>query len=208
MIHEAARYMLRMEERIVPWQVHSLATAVLAALIADAVPGCDRERAVAGALLHDVGRSINCGLYHSLAGYLMLFGSIRLKRYARFCITHWLKGRRRDEVLREGGLEPGFVDFIMGLEDFVNLSVEDLIVNVADSMARRNVVVDISARYEDAMRRYGDTPWIRGNRDRSLAFKVRLDELAGCDIYGVLPPFGCSIDVETAFKELGLEGVL
>ena len=204
MIEEAARYMLEMEEELVPWQMHSLATGVIARRIAEVV-GCDFELAVAGALLHDVGRKISCGLYHGLCGYLMVAGQKNLRPCARFCITHWLKGRTKEEILKEGNLPPDVVDFILGLEDFVNLSVEDLVVNVADSLARRDVVVEIGKRYDDAIRRYGDTPWVRGNRERSLLFKARLDLLAGRDIYEVLPPFGRRIGVEEAFKELGME---
>ena len=204
MIRQAVCYLLAGAEEPSAWQRHSLATAFLASRIANALPHCNAELAITGALLHDVGRQISCGLFHGLYGYFLLKGHRLFSQCARFCITHWLKGRTEKEILQEGDLPAGCIKRLLGLEDFVNLGVEDLVVNVADSVARRDVVVSIHARYEDAARRYGASPWLDGNKQRTLRFKAQLDRLAGRDIYTLFPPFGTHITLDMAFKKLGL----
>ncbi|MCX7704152.1 MAG: HDIG domain-containing protein, partial [Planctomycetota bacterium] len=141
------------------WRRHSLATGVIAKTIADALVSrsvnLDAALCEAGALLHDIGRERTGGMLHGWRGYQILRKERHFLRCARFCITHWLKGRSEEEILKQGDISENLLKKILKEGDFSVLLLEDIVVCVADSMARDDVLVDIKSRYDDARRRYG-----------------------------------------------------
>jgi hypothetical protein len=148
---------------------------------------------ISGALLHDIGREVSVGTLHGWYGYLLLSKDKNLISCARYCITHWLKGRTEKEILEQSSLPENLVKKILRKGDFVNLSYEDIVVCVADAMAQDDVLVDIENRYEDARRRYGDTVWVNENYRKTLEFKSRLESILGCSLYSLFSKFGESL---------------
>lgn len=186
------------------WRRHSLAAGIIAKRIALAVERAggraDASLTVAGAVLHDIGRELSCGLLHGWYGYLMLRADERFRRCARFCVTHWLKGRKEEEIRRSSTLSEKLIKTIKEAEDFQRLSLEDMVVCVADAMAQGELLVDIERRYADARIRYGNSVWISENLRRTLEFKYSIDGLIGYDLYGLFSGFGETVITEHSFN--------
>jgi len=187
------------------WRRHSLATGVLAERIASALKEerIDRDRTVAGALLHDIGRELSCGVLHGWFGYLLLRSDRRLRACARFCVTHWLKGKTEEEIRRSSDLSENLIRTILAAENFQWLTLEDIVVCVADAMAQGDVLVDIESRYADARTRYGDSVWISENLRRTLEFKKQIDRIIGYDMYSLFSEFGASLVDDTLLRRIG-----
>jgi putative nucleotidyltransferase with HDIG domain len=172
------------------WHRHSIAVSELAHAIADALLeagiGVDTDYVTIGALLHDIGRSVDCGSLHGWEGFRILQPT-PLRRYAPPCVTHWLKGRDYERIMQEGDLPSELVSDILSAGSFESLPLEDKIICVADAMARGDDVVPIEARYVDARERYGSNPWITTNEKLTLEFKQELDRLLGADLYSLFP---------------------
>jgi len=191
---EAKAYLVggRARDAWAPWERHSVAVGLIAARLAAAV-GADESLCEAGGYTHDVGRRLSCGVLHGWYGYLMLRAHPRLYVCARFPVTHWLKGRSRDRIEKEGDLSARLVEEILAAGDFDALTVDDKVVSVADAMARSDVLTTVEERYEEAVLRYGRGPWIRTNLALTRGFKAELDRLAGRDVYGLFHSFGRNI---------------
>jgi hypothetical protein len=141
---------------------------------------------VVGALLHDVGRGIDCGTLHGWEGFKMLSGT-QFRRYAGPCVTHWLKGRSFEQIEDEGDLPLETVCEILRAGNFEEMPLEDRIICVADAMAQSDEVVPIEDRYVDARERYGTNAWIETNERLTLEFKKELDDLLETDLYSLFP---------------------
>ncbi len=146
----------------------------------------DIDYIVLGALLHDIGRSVDCGTLHGWEGFKLL-AQTPFRRYASPCVTHWLKGRSRQQILDEGDMSPELVTEIMSAGNFEELGLEDRIICIADAMARGDEVVTVKDRYIEARKRYGSNPWIETNEKLTLEFKDEIDILLIRDLYSLFP---------------------
>lgn len=170
------------------WHKHSIAVSEIAQTIAGALlaggAGLDMDYVTLGGLLHDVGRSVDCGTLHGWEGYKLL-SHTPLRRYAGPCVTHWLKGRTYEQIIEEGDLPAELVSEIVSAGSFEDLPLEDKIICIADALARGDELVTIEKRYIDARKRYGDNPWVNTNEKLTLGFKRELDNLLDADLYSL-----------------------
>jgi putative nucleotidyltransferase with HDIG domain len=172
------------------WHRHSIAVSEIAKPVAEALldngVGVDVDYVVIGALLHDIGRGVDCGTLHGWEGYRMLQDT-PFRRYAGPCVTHWLKGRSHETITEEGDLPPELVSEILSSGNFKELPLEDKIICVADAMAKSDEIVTIEDRYADARKRYGSNAWIVTNEKLTLVFKDQIDRLLEADLYSLFP---------------------
>lgn len=130
----------------------------------------------AAAVLHDIGRARTQGSFHGWEGYLFLREK-GLDDLGRFCITHWLKGRSRKEIERDGKIPGEILDEIEERIGLGEMILEDKIISLADSLVMEDQEVDLKTRYKEASRRYGNSSWIQRNLEISLRFKEEIEEL-------------------------------
>jgi putative nucleotidyltransferase with HDIG domain len=186
----ALKLLLEETEQPESWQKHSIAVSEIAQAIGEALlengVDVDIDYVTIAALLHDIGRKVDCGTLHGWEGFKLL-AQTPFRRYAPPCVTHWLKGRSHKQILEEGDLDPELVTEILSAGNFEDLPFEDKIICIADALARGDQVVTVKDRYIDARKRYGSNAWIDTNEKLTLEFKEEIDALLGTDLYSLFP---------------------
>ena len=174
-----------------PWEAHSRVTAWCAEKIAQACPGMDAEKAWVLGLLHDIGRKFGVKhLGHVYDGwrYMMQAG---YDEAARICLTH---------SFNEGKLESYIGKFDITEEETKELRQAlaqtsfddyDRLIQLCDSIAGAEGVVNIEDRMNDVKRRYGRVP--QSKWDKNLELKAFFEQMAGEDIYNVVGGIGAGI---------------
>ncbi len=128
-------------------------------------------------LLHDAGRALE-HRRHGMRGWRLL-ETLGLPRYARVSVTHWLKGRGAREMKEDGMTDASLIEELDGRRRFRPLSLEDVVVCVADALAAGDRLVSMDERFRLARKRYGDSPWIRRNESLSRAWLEDLERKIG-----------------------------
>jgi uncharacterized protein len=171
------------------WKRHSLRVADVSRAIGEALArngeGADPEHVGVLGLFHDLGRSRTHGPAHGWVGYVLLRRA-GLERYARGCVAHWIKGRTLEEMLREGGWSPRFLRTVFETFGFPDLTLEDRVVALADSVVAHDRIVTVEERTADLVRRYGDTSFVRRNHELALGLRRDLEERMGESLERVL----------------------
>lgn len=103
--------------------------------------GCNADKNLleAGALLHDIGRTVTNGISHGVEGYKILKREGIDEAIARFCSTHVGAG-----LLRKTARKLGLPD-----QDYIPRTIEEKIVCSSDTLLRGDVVVRIEEILED-----------------------------------------------------------
>ncbi|MBO5599824.1 MAG: HDIG domain-containing protein [Candidatus Methanomethylophilus sp.] len=111
--------------------VHCATVRAVAEVIAAGIPGADMDVVIAGALLHDIGRSVDHSIMHAYLGT-----QIAEKKGLPKCLVEIIRKHTGagldDEDVREMGLPPG---------DYMPATLEEKIVAHADNMVSDNRVV-------------------------------------------------------------------
>lgn len=111
--------------------VHCATVRAVAEVIAAGIPGADMDVVIAGALLHDIGRSVDHSIMHAYLG-----AQIAEKKGLPKCLVEIIRKHTGagldDEDVREMGLPPG---------DYMPATLEEKIVAHADNMVSDNRVV-------------------------------------------------------------------
>ncbi|MGC8645466.1 MAG: HD domain-containing protein [Thermoplasmata archaeon] len=117
---------------------HSLMCSRVALKMAE---GCDADRLLiqAGALLHDIGRTVINDISHGVQGYRILRGEGYDEILARFCSTHVGAG-----LLRKTARKFNLPDM-----DYIPRTLEERIVCNADTLLKGDRVVRIEEICED-----------------------------------------------------------
>jgi len=145
----------------------------------------DLEQVEVMGLLHDLGRArTQDGRRHGIEGFL-LAQSEGAGREGRICLTHLLKGRNAAEGVEAGFLseEEASVSCDAHLSD---LSLEEIIVTVADTMVIDEGIVPIAEKSRRMCLHYGDQPYLAENYRRALCLEARLTEMLGRTPYQAL----------------------
>ena len=173
------------------WADHSRAVAMCAQRIAAACGDMDPEKAYVLGLLHDIGRKFGVKhLGHVYDGwrYMMQSG---YDEAARICLTH---------SFNEGKLESYIGKFDITEEETKELRQAlaqtsfddyDRLIQLCDSIAGAEGVVNIEDRMNDVKRRYGRFP--QSKWDKNLELKAFFERMAGEDIYNVVGGIGAGI---------------
>ncbi|RMH02256.1 MAG: HD domain-containing protein [Planctomycetota bacterium] len=174
-----------------PWAAHCRQVARVARLLADELAGrgapvAPEELEVQG-LLHDIGRARTHGPYHGWAGYVLLRARGRPEA-GRGCLTHWLKGRSREELAAHGAFRPRFLDRVLAALDPPDWTVADSVLSVADASVRHSTVVDLDERFRDLSDRYGDSRWLRRARELTEQHARDLGRILGRPVAELLRP--------------------
>ena len=163
------------------WGNHSRVAAQCAEKIAALCEGMDADKAYIVGLLHDIGRKFGVGhLRHVYDGYKYML-ELGYDEVAKICLTHSFN-------IQDIHVYIGKVDITEAeqqeIEDALNNVIYDdydRLIQLCDSIAGADGVMDIEMRMGDVKRRYGRYPEEKWNKN--LLLKQMFEERTGKNIY-------------------------
>ncbi|MCM1246782.1 MAG: HD domain-containing protein [Roseburia sp.] len=166
------------------WGNHSRVAAHCAEKIALECSDLEPEKAYILGLLHDIGRKFGTRhLGHVSDGYSYMM-SLGFDEAARVCLTHSFNDKTTDEYIGKFDTTKEELKMIQDELEKIELDEYDILIQLCDSLAGADGVLDIEERMEDVKRRYGSYPQTKW--DRNLAIKKYFEKKIGKDIYMVV----------------------
>ena len=141
-----------------PWGRHCLTAAHCAEKIASACGDMDSEKAYILGLLHDIGRKFGTRhLGHVSDGYTYM-KSLGYDEVAKICLTHSFNNHTVDEYIGKFDVSQEELTIIKNKLVETVYDEYDLLIQLCDSLAGADGVLDIEERMNDGKRRYGSYP--------------------------------------------------
>ncbi len=171
-----------------PWGNHSRVVAHCAECIASACGDMDADKAYIVGLLHDIGRKFGGRhMGHVSDGYSYMM-SLGYDEVAQICLTHSFNSQSTDEYI---GNFDTTEDELKMIQDALKVAVMDeydRLIQLCDSLAGAEGVLDIEERILDVKNRYGSYP--QAKWDSNLRLKQHFEEKAGDNIYLIVDKAG------------------
>lgn len=165
------------------WGNHSRVAAYCAEKIAQECDGLDSEKAYILGLLHDIGRKFGVRhLGHVSDGYTYMM-SLGYDEAAKICLTHSFNNGTIDGYIGKYDTTPEELKIIEDALETVTMDEYDKLIQLCDSIAGSEGVLDIEERMGDVRKRYGSYP--QEKWDKNLKLKKHFEDMMGKDIYGV-----------------------
>lgn len=180
---ESAEEILQEAERCNPgpWGNHSRIVAHCAEKIAMECDGLDSDKAYILGLMHDIGRKFGVRhLGHVSDGYTYMM-TLGYDEAAQICLTHSFNNQTTDEYIGNFDTTDEELKLIRDALKTVVMDDYDRLIQLCDSIAGAECVLEIEERMEDVRRRYGSYPQEKWNSN--LALKQYFEEKTGKDIY-------------------------
>lgn len=167
-----------------PWGNHSRVAAHCAEKIALACGDMDPDKAYIVGLLHDIGRKFGGRhMGHVSDGYSYMM-SLGYDEAARVCLSHSFNNKTTDEYIGNFDTTAQELQMVQETLAVMEYDVYDRLIQLCDSLAGAEGVLDIEERMGDVKRRYGSYP--RSKWNSNLALKKYFEEKMGQDIYLVV----------------------
>lgn len=167
-----------------PWEGHSRVAAHCAEKIAEACDGLDPEKAYVMGLLHDIGRRFGVRhLGHVSDGFSYMM-SLGYDEVARICLTHSFHTLKLEDYVGRQDVSEEEMAFILSELTKVQLDDYDMLIQLCDTLAGGDRVMDMEDRMDDVMRRYGSYP--QEKREAKRQIRKYFEEWAGRDIYEIV----------------------
>ena len=166
-----------------PWGAHSRTAARCAERIAQECRDLDPDKAYILGLLHDIGRKFGVRhLGHVSDGYSYMM-SLGYDEAAKICLTHSFNNQTTDVYVGTFDTTEEELRLIQDALKTVVMDEYDRLIQLCDSIAGAEGVMDIEERMNDVKRRYGFYP--QEKWDNNLKLKEHFEEKMGKDIYTV-----------------------
>lgn len=167
-----------------PWGNHSRVAAHCAEKIALECDDMDSNKAYILGLLHDIGRKFGVRhMGHVSDGYSYMM-SLGYDEVAQICLTHSFNNQTTDEYIGKFDTTDEELKMIQDSLKSVVITEYDRLIQLCDSLASTEGVLDIEERMRDVKRRYGSYPQAKWNYNMDL--KKYFEEKMGKDIYVVV----------------------
>lgn len=166
------------------WGDHSRVTAHCAEKIAVACGDMDADKAYILGLLHDIGRKFGVRhLGHVADGYSYMM-SLGYDEAAKICLTHSFNSKTTADYI--GRFDTTEEELRMVEDALAEAEYDDydLLIQLCDSLAGAEGVMNIEDRMGDVKRRYGAFPEEKWNKN--IALMKKFEERIGQDIYVVV----------------------
>ena len=157
---EEAEELLREAERCNPgpWGNHSRVAAHCAEKIALECDDLDSNKAYILGLLHDIGRKFGVRhLGHVSDGYSYML-TLGYDEVAQICLTHSFNNQIIDEYIGKFDTTDEELKMIQDALKVANMDEYDRLIQLCDSIAGAEGVLDIEERMGDVKFRYGSYP--------------------------------------------------
>lgn len=169
------------------WGNHCRVAAHCAEKIAQRCADMDAEKAYILGLLHDIGRKFGGRhLGHVSDGYSYML-SLGYDEAARVCLTHSFNNKTVEEYIGKFDTTDEELHLIKTELERIELDEYDRLIQLCDSLAGAEGVLNIEDRMNDVKRRYGSFPIEKWNRN--LALKKYFEDKTGENIYAVVGKF-------------------
>ncbi|MDO5123413.1 MAG: HD domain-containing protein [Eubacteriales bacterium] len=166
------------------WGNHSRVAAHCAEKIAELCEELDAEKAYILGLLHDIGRKFGVRhLGHVSDGYTYMM-SLGYDEVAKICLTHSFNNQTTKEYIGKFDVSDEELNLIKNTLAKVDMSDYDRLIQLCDSLAGSEGVLDIEERMGDVKQRYGYYP--QEKWDSNIRLKKYFEEKAGKDIYEIV----------------------
>lgn len=166
-----------------PWGDHSRVAAHCAQKIA-AVCGMDDEKAYILGLLHDIGRKFGVShMKHIWDGYTYMM-SLGYEEAAKICLTHSFHNQSLTDYIGNVDISNEELEKLTTALEQTTLDDYDRLIQLCDSLAGSEGVLDMEERMSDVKRRYGAYP--QEKWDANIRLKAYFEEKAGKEIYEVV----------------------
>lgn len=167
-----------------PWGDHSRVAAYCAEKIARRCGDLDPDKAYVLGLLHDIGRKFGTRhLGHVADGYAYM-RSLGYDEAAKICLTHSFNTRSLADYVGKNDVTEGEWELIAAELASTVMDDYDRLIQLCDSLAGSDRVMDIEERMEDVRRRYGAYP--KQKWDTNLGLKAYFEEKTGENLYKLL----------------------
>lgn len=167
-----------------PWGNHCRVAAHCAEKIAQACGDMDGEKAWILGLLHDIGRKFGVRhLGHVSDGYSYMM-SLGYDEAAQICLTHSFHNQTTDGYIGRFDTTQEETKLIEDRLKTVEMDDYDRLIQLCDSLAGAEGVLDIEERMGDVKRRYGAYP--QEKWDSNLNLLKYFEKKTGRDIYSVV----------------------
>lgn len=166
------------------WGDHSRVAAHCAEKIAAACDGMNAEKAYVLGLLHDIGRKFGVShMKHIWDGYTYMM-SLGYEEVAKICLTHSFSIQNIHDYIGRFDIEDDKVRELEQALAATEYDDYDRLIQLCDSLAGSEGVLDIEERMNDVKRRYGSYP--QEKWDANLRLKTYFEKRTGRDIYEVV----------------------
>lgn len=167
-----------------PWGNHSRVAAHCAEKIAELCDGLDVQKAYVLGLLHDIGRKFGVRhLGHVSDGYTYMM-SLGYDEVAKICLTHSFPNQSTKEYIGKFDTSDEELEMICITLTQVVMDDYDRLIQLCDSLAGSEGVLDIEERMSDVKRRYGCYP--QEKWDFNIKLKKYFEKKTGKDIYDIV----------------------
>lgn len=183
---EEAEKILKEAEKCNPgaWSNHSRITACCAEKIAEECDSLDSEKAYILGLLHDIGRKFGVShLRHVSDGYSYMM-SLGFDEAAKICLTHSFNNQTLDDYIGRFDTTKDELRLIEDKLKAIEMNDYDRLIQLCDSLAGSEEILNIEERMADVKRRYGQYPQEKWNKN--LQLKQYFENKIGKDIYAVV----------------------
>lgn len=162
------------------WVAHSRNVAKCAETIA-VHANLNPEKAYVLGLLHDVGRRAGIGqLKHVYYGWKCM-NELGYFAVAKVCLTHSYNTHRFEDDMAKIDVEPEQVDEVKAALTGYEYDDYDRLIQLCDSIATAEGVVDVTERMTDVKNRYGSYP--QPKWDKNIELLEYFARKTGRDIY-------------------------
>lgn len=166
------------------WGNHSRVVAHCAEKIAQECRDLDSDKAYILGLLHDIGRKFGVRhLGHVSDGYSYMV-SLGYDEVAKICLTHSFHSQTTDGYIGNFDTTDEELKMIQDNLKIVVMDEYDKLIQLCDSLAGSESVLDIEDRMRDVKNRYGSYP--QEKWDNNLKLKMHFEEKMGKNIYNVV----------------------
>lgn len=167
-----------------PWGNHSRVAAHCAKKIALKCEDLDSNKAYILGLLHDIGRKFGVRhMGHVSDGYSYMM-SLGYDEVAKICLTHSFNNQTTVEYIGKFDTTEEELKMIQEELKAATMDEYDRLIQLCDSLAGAEGVLDIEERMGDVKFRYGSYP--QAKWDSNFALKKHFEEKMGKDIYAVV----------------------
>lgn len=167
-----------------PWGNHSRVAAECAWKIASCCEEMDAEKAYVLGLLHDIGRKFGVKhLGHVYDGYKYM-QELGYEDVARICLTHSFSVPDIQVYIGNFDVSKEQQEEIESALHNCVYDDYDKLIQLCDSLAGSEGVMDMEERMTDVKRRYGSYP--QEKWDTNMRLKQLFEEKAGKDIYDIV----------------------